>query len=252
MFFNYKDIPVFYEETGDSSKSVIILHGWGRSHDDFASLTELLSSKYRVFSLDLPGFGQSREPDSVWGTNDYAELIENFIKAKRLDAVSLIGHSFGGRVSILVSSRNPIEKVLLIDSAGITPRRSLKYYYKVYTYKCIKNLLKCLPEPHATKLLNRYRGKVGSSDYNQASNLMRAILSKVVNEDLKSVMPSIKASTLLFWGEEDTATPLSDARYMESHIKDSGLVALKGLGHFSFMQDPYTFSAVVKSFFNID
>ena len=79
---------------------------------------------------------------------------------------------------------------------------------------------------------------------------MRAILSKVVNEDLKSVIPSITASTLLIWGENDTATPISDARYMEAHIPGAGLVAFPGCGHYSFLDNPMQFAAVLRSFLN--
>ena len=77
---------------------------------------------------------------------------------------------------------------------------------------------------------------------------MRAILSKVVNEDLKSVMPQISCPTLLVWGKNDTATPLKDAQIMEKLIPDAGLVAFDGVGHYSFLENPYQFAAVLKSF----
>ena len=77
---------------------------------------------------------------------------------------------------------------------------------------------------------------------------MRAILSKVVNEDLRSEMPKIECPTLLIWGSNDTATPLNDAKIMERLIPDAGLVAFEGVGHYSFLENPYQFSAVLKSF----
>jgi pimeloyl-ACP methyl ester carboxylesterase len=78
--------------------------------------------------------------------------------------------------------------------------------------------------------------------------MMRAILSKVVNEDLCDLMPKISAPTLLFWGENDTATPLSDAKKMESLIPDAGLVTVAGAGHFSFLENPQLFERVLASF----
>ena len=78
--------------------------------------------------------------------------------------------------------------------------------------------------------------------------MMRAILSKVVNEDLKNVMPLIKAPTLLIWGENDTATPLKDAKIMEKIIPNAGLVSFPGCGHYSFLDNPMGFSAVLQSF----
>ena len=101
-------------------------------------------------------------------------------------------------------------------------------------------------------MLNRYRGKVGSSDYKQASSKMRAIMSRVVNEDLCHLMPKIKAPTLLIWGENDTATPISDAKKMESLIPDAGLVSFAGVGHYSFLENPHGFSAVLQSFLSKD
>ena len=78
--------------------------------------------------------------------------------------------------------------------------------------------------------------------------MMRAILSKCVNEDLKHVMPLIKAPTLLIWGENDTATPLSDAKTMEKLIPDAGLVSFPGCGHYSFLDNPVGYKAVIKEF----
>ena len=80
---------------------------------------------------------------------------------------------------------------------------------------------------------------------------MRAIMSKCVNEDLKYAMPAVKAPVLLVWGEEDTATPLSDAKTMKQLIPDAGLVSFPGCGHYSFLDNPFGFKAVVSSFFHI-
>ena len=78
--------------------------------------------------------------------------------------------------------------------------------------------------------------------------MMRAVMSICVNEDLKEFMPSIKAPTLLIWGENDTATPLSDAKTMERLIPDAGLVSFPDCGHYSFLDNPGQFRAVLQSF----
>ncbi|MDE6317270.1 MAG: alpha/beta hydrolase [Muribaculaceae bacterium] len=79
---------------------------------------------------------------------------------------------------------------------------------------------------------------------------MKAILSKVVNEDLCHLMPKISAPTLLIWGKNDTATPLSDAKKMEKLIPDVGLVAFDDSGHYSFLDNRAGFAAVLNSFIN--
>ena len=98
--------------------------------------------------------------------------------------------------------------------------------------------------------LNNLKKKFGSADYRNATPIMRDTLVKTVNEDLTDLLPNIKQSTLLIWGENDTATPLEDAKKMESLIKDSGLVTIKGAGHFSFVEQPAFVNRVLNSFFN--
>lgn len=232
---------------------VILMHGWGCNHSTLKSIEVQLTPGFKVYNVDFPGFGSSDEPSSVWGVEDYTCLIEEFTRQEKIKNPILLGHSFGGRVGILFASRNKVHKLILVDAAGVKPHRTLRYYYKVYSYKAMKHaLLFILGKERGEAALNRYRAKVGSSDYSSASPMMRAILSKVVNEDLKSVMPNISCPTLLIWGANDTATPLSDAKVMEKLIPDAGLVSFDGVGHYSFLENPYQFAAVLKSFLRDD
>jgi pimeloyl-ACP methyl ester carboxylesterase len=200
-------------------------------------------------TVDFAGFGQSDEPKEVWGVEEYTRSIEALAKAEGVENPILIGHSFGGRVSIVYASRNKVQKVMLVDAAGVKPRRSFTYYRKVYTFKLLKRLAPIfLGKARAEQMIQARRAKAGSSDYNQASPMMRRVLSKVVNEDLCHLMPKITAPTLLFWGENDTATPLADAKKMEKLIPDAGLVTVAGAGHFSFLENTPLFLRVAESF----
>ena len=243
-----QDVELCYTVEGDGYP-VVLMHGWGCNHTTLASIEKLLVGNFKVYNVDFPGFGESSEPRSVWGVEQYTSLIEELLRAEGVKSPIMIGHSFGGRVGILYASRNEVRKLVLVDAAGVKPCRTLKYYYKVYTYKAIKKLLPVIMgKENGNRLIDKYRGKVGSSDYNNASQMMRTIMSKVVNEDLKHVMPSIKCPTLLIWGEKDTATPLKDAKMIEKLIPDAGLVVFKNAGHYSFLDNPYQFAAVVKNF----
>ncbi|MDE5804865.1 MAG: alpha/beta hydrolase [Paramuribaculum sp.] len=234
-----------------SGKPLILMHGWGCSHQTVASIAAVAAESHTVYNVDFPGFGESPEPPEVWGVEQYTRLIEEFARRLGLERPSLAGHSFGGRVGLLFASRGDVDKLILIDAAGVKPRRSLKYYYKVYSFKLMKRLMRLIfGRQGAERRIEAQRARRGSADYASSSPRMRAILSKVVNEDLKSVMPSIKAPTLLIWGEDDTATPMRDARTMERLIPDAGLVSFPGCGHYSFLDNRGQFAAVLRSFLN--
>ncbi|MCC8176569.1 MAG: alpha/beta hydrolase [Bacteroidales bacterium] len=247
---NIGDVTMHYRVSG-GGKPLILMHGWGCNCTTVASIEATAAESHTVYNVDFPGFGYSTEPPEPWGVELYTQAIEQLAKTEGLENPSLLGHSFGGRVGILYASRNPVDKLILVDAAGVKPKRSMKYYYKVYTYKLGCRLLRLtLGKEKAQKRIDALRAKRGSSDYNGASPMMRRILSRVVNEDLKSEMPKIQAPTLLIWGENDTATPLADAKTMARLIPDAGLVTFAGCGHYSFLDNPRQFQAVLRSFLN--
>lgn len=244
------DVKLRYEVSGEGP-SVILMHGWGCQASTLESIAKIVAERHTVYNLDFPGFGASPEPSSVWGVEEYTTMLESFVKKLGIEKPILLGHSFGGRVGILYSSRNKVDKLILVDAAGVKPRRHIKYYIKVYSFKAAKFLYRLvLGNAKAEERIERMRKANSSADYAAASPRMRAILSKVVNQDLKRFMPLIKAPTLLIWGENDTATPMRDARVMEKLIPDAGLVSFPGCGHYSFLDNPYQFSSVLRCFIN--
>lgn len=249
-----KDIEIdgqllHYEITGQG-RPLILMHGWGCNRTTVRSIAAWAAVTHKVYNIDFPGFGLSPEPAEVWGVEKYTALIEKFIRRELRDPPVLVGHSFGGRVAILLASRyKHVDSVILVDAAGIKPRRGIKYYYKVYTFKAGKFLMRALlGKRRAERRIEAMRAARGSSDYAQSTPMMRAILSKVVNEDLTARLPEIAVPTLLIWGENDTATPIADARKMERMIPDAGLVSFPGCGHYSFLDNPSQFHAVLNSF----
>ena len=247
-FFTYRSARLHYTDCGEGHP-LLLLHGWGCNTTTFSAIRPFLEARFRVLTLDFAGFGQSDEPHEVWGVEEYTRSVEALTKAEGIENPILIGHSFGGRVSIVYASRNKTQKVILVDAAGVKPRRSLSYYRKVYTFKLLKRILPLVVgRKRAKAMIEARRSKAGSKDYNQATPMMRAILSKCVNEDLCHLMPKIEAPTLLFWGEKDTATPLADAKRMEKLIPDAGLVTVAGAGHFSFLENTPLFLRVAESF----
>ena len=250
--YTYKGVELAYSIEGQGD-ALLLLHGWGCDRNIWQATIELLRDHFMVVAVDFAGFGKSQEPNEVWGVEEYTCSIEALVKELGIVSPTLVGHSFGGRVSILYASRNEVARVVLTDAAGVKPRRSWNYYRKVYTYKLLKHTLPILiGEKKAQMLLEQRRKASASSDYNRATATMRAILSKCVNEDLCAYMPKIKAPVLLFWGDKDTATPISDAHVMERLIPDAGLVVAQGAGHFAMLEQTELWRASLMSFLKIE
>ena len=238
---------------GGEGRAVILLHGWGCNMATMSSIETILSPHFKVYTLDFPGFGCSTVPDSVWGVEEYTCMLEAFVKELGIESPILIGHSFGGRVSILYGSRNDVHKIVLVDAAGAKPRRPLKYYFKVYTYKLYKQLLYLtMGKERAEEKLETRRRTAGSTDYNALSGMMRRIFVKVVNEYLEPVMPKIKCPVQLIWGAKDQDTKLREAHVMQKLIPHTRLDVIPDAGHYSFLDNPFKFRSLLTAFLKED
>lgn len=250
MKVNIEGLEIYYIVEG-KGPSILLLHGWGANIDTMRPIFNLLKDDFKVYAIDFPGFGRSEKPKKVYGVYDYARITKKFIDEIGMKEVILIGHSFGGRVSIVLSSqyKDLIQKMVLVDSAGLIPKRGPKYYLKVYSFKTLRFLYNIfffwIDEKER---MEKFYRKFGSTDYQDASGIMRKILVKVVNEDLEPHLKDIEASTLLIWGEKDISTPVYMGEIMEKKIKDSGLVILQGAGHYSYLDDFGRFSIIIKTF----
>lgn len=236
-----------YRDIGQG-EVVLLLHGWGGSLDSFSQVERYLSSNFRVLSLDLPGFGGSAPPPVPWSLDDYCASVEAFLGYLGLSRSVLLGHSFGGRIAIVLGAKGLASKLVLVDSAGVRPNRPPSYYAKVYSYKLAKRLLSLTPCARREPLLEKLQRRYGSGDYRNASPILRQTLIKVVNEDLTPLLPRIQAPTLLIWGDNDQTTPLYQAKTMEKLIPDAGLAVLKNAGHYCFLDKPQDFNIIVNHF----
>lgn len=243
-------LNIHYVDEGQG-EVLLLLHGWGSSVDAWRRMIAEFSPSFRLIALDLPGFGGSDMPPIPWAVEDYAAFVLKFMQTLGLQDPILVGHSYGGRVIIKLAGTGRVSpsKIILIDSAGVKPKKSIKQKLRIATFKTVKWAL-TLPgiRRFTGELLDRARKHFGSADYNAAPEVLRRSLVMAVNEDLTHHMPNIHASTLLIFGEKDTATPMSDGRLMEKLIPDAGLCVIKGAGHFSFVERPYEVHAILHSF----
>lgn len=254
MNININELDINYTDQG-SGKIILLLHGWGVDITVYKLMITHFSENNRVIALDLPGFGKSNTPKQSMSVDDYAKFVWDFCQKLDIAPEILMGHSFGGRIIIKALGKYnlfpSVKKVILTGSAGIKPKRTFKYYSRVYTFKLLKHLANNkITYKLCPKLIDKAKSKFGSEDYKKASPVMRETMVRVVNDDLTPLLSGIKVPTLLIWGENDTATPVKDGRLMESKIKGSGLVVLKNCTHYAFLEKPWEFHKICDSFLN--
>ena len=212
-------------------KPILLLHGWGASGKSFGVLTRELSLDYKVYVIDFWGFGESEFPKEDAGIFDYANVVSKFIQNIILEPVVVIGHSFGGRVSLIIACEPMVEGVVLIDSAGFRERLSLCAKFSIKRYKTLRKKVE-EGKVSAEKLKN-----FGSQDYRNLNPIMRAVFVRVVNTDLTDFAKEIKKPTLIIWGNKDSTTPMRFAKKFLKLIQNSKLEVISG-GHFSYLDSP--------------
>lgn len=206
-----------------------------------------------VYCLDMPGFGESDEPDNSWNVDNYVSFITSFIKKQNIKELDLIGHSNGGRIIIkLMNSQKldfKVNKIILMGCAGIIHKKTLVQKLKIKTFKLCRKILEFEPINRIRpNLLIKLKNSFGSEDYKNASPVMKETLVKLVNEDIKNFLPNINVPTLLIWGELDAATPISDGEIMERLIQDSGLIRVKNCSHYVFLEKPTYVNKIIYTF----
>src|SRR5579875_889267 len=228
---------------------VLVLHGWGASIEAVGSIVSALERTCTVHAVDLPGFGQSGMVPRPWGVEEYSEWTCALLTALGLARVSIVGHSHGGRIAIHLAAHHPelVDKLVLVDAAGIRAPRTLRWYRRVAMAKFAKHVLNRLG-PGGRALGRRLVGRTASADYAATAEALRPTFNRLVSTDLTPMLPQVRASTLLIWGENDAATPVRDGETMERLIPDAGLVVFEGAGHFSYAEQPQRFARVVRHF----
>lgn len=238
-----QDLDVAYTDIGTGS-TILFLHGWGASAASFESLIEHLPS-YRCVAISFPGFGGSERPPQPWGVMEYAQFLQNFLAKHAIEPDYVVAHSFGGRVVIKSLATELIrpKKLVLIAAAGVA-KKSIRTRVLGVVAKVAKVLTSI---PPLTLLREQLKRLVASRDYASAG-AMRETFLKVINENLEQDAAQISIPTLLLWGEQDTQTPLSEARTLQACIQNTQLVVKPGAGHFIHEEYPDYVAKHIKDF----
>ena len=253
-FTELQGIKCYYEKSG-SGKPVVLLHGWGQNTEMMKAIALFLENHFTVYNLDLPGFGQSSEPLTPYGVEDYAVFLREFLEQFGVEDPILIGHSFGCRIALHYARKHPVHKMVLTGAAGLRDKRTLDWYMKTYTYKAGKKLTS-LPGirdlPSVKKKVQEAAERRGSEDYRNATGVMRATFVKVVNDDVRPFLREIATETLLVFGSNDQATPLTKGQEMEKMMPNAALVVFEGDDHYAYFHQAQRFNLVLEAFLKED
>ena len=238
-----KDVNINYVQYG-TGKDIVLLHGWGQNIEMMKPIGDRLCKHFKITILDLPGYGSSSEPTYPWEVSDYVEMLKEFLNELKIDNPILIGHSFGGKVSLLYASKYKVHKLVLLASPF--KKEIEKLSLKVKFLKFMKKV------PVINKLEGFAKKHIGSTDYRSASDMMRKILVNTVNLDITEDVKNIKCPTLAIWGTNDEAVPVERVYELEKLISDCGVITYEGLSHYAYLENLVEVLRVLRRFFEED
>jgi pimeloyl-ACP methyl ester carboxylesterase len=224
-------------QLGNSGHPVVMLHGWGQNLQSLQPMGELLAYKDKVHIIDLPGFGKSAPPPEDWDTTQYADRICQYLDEQGIEKADLVGHSFGGRVSIRLTHKYPdrVRSITLINAGGLQRQRTFKQSLRSQWVRNMRNAFKISPI-YRDELLTWHSQKYGSRDYLNAG-VLKGTFVKTVVEDVTEVAKQISAPVLLLWGEADTETPVEMGHRYHRLFPNSQLITIPNRDHFMFQAE---------------
>lgn len=230
-------------------QSLVIIPGWGGTRESWQKFIDLAQSDFEVRFIDMPCFGETPCPQTVWGVEEYAGYVKE--KVGDLEKPFLLGHSFGGQVSAYLAANNPtmFSRLILSGAAILRPRYTLKRIIFSAIAKVGKFVFK-LPllsrvEGLAKKVLYK---AADSPDYGKTDGIRREIFKKVIRQSQIEALPKISIPTLVVWGTNDTYVPLKEGRVIAGLIPGAKLEVVEGGKHGLHIQQPENLLEIIKGF----
>lgn len=217
ILYKQHTFNISYEIVNPQSKiDFIVLHGWGSNKNLMKQSFATELNHFRHLYVDLPGFGNSTTGMKL-DSEDYASILELFLAKISFSKTIILGHSFGGKVALLL---NP-EVLILVSSAGILVPKPFSVKAKIAVSKLFKS----------SKLTNFLKAK----DADALTPQMYETFKTVIAEDMEEKFSDYNGKTVLYWGEDDTATPLWTANKIVELSKNAKLTVYQG-DHYFFLQ----------------
>jgi 2-hydroxy-6-oxonona-2,4-dienedioate hydrolase len=248
--FGYK---LHYREAGQGPV-IILLHGLGGDGSRWTATMNELASDFRVIALDQIGFGASDKPLVNYNHGLLTEFLVEFMKSIGVSKASILGHSMGGFVGMYAAVHYPevVDRLILLDGGGLanSPRSphlvqiqngttlaETREYFKLMFYDKSRVTDQMVRENYVRRLQASYT-------ISRMQEARAKDLSVISQEQARS----IRAPTLIIWGQQDELLDPSIAGELERVVPDSRVELLDKCGHIPQAEQPERFNQLVREF----
>ena len=214
-------VPAVHHVAGEDGPAILLIHGFGADRQSWLVNQQALAAAGRVFTLDLPGHGES-PPLGSGCLGDFAVAVRTAIESAGLGPVHIVAHSLGGAVAIALAAARPdlVRSLALIAGAGLgrgVDERFLEAYPKASSIEEIEALLRRLvvrPRLISRSLAARALEQLRAPGVREGLIAIAAELRRidlVIAPSFEAVARSSLPRTA-FWGAADAIIPLDPAR----------------------------------------
>jgi len=218
--------------------TLLFLHGWGCNMQYMDPIAKPLSNANALI-IDLPGFGNNESFTTPLSIRQFVDIIIRFLNEKHFQIDGVVGHSFGGKLAVLLANYLNIHFLILLSPSIYNSRRSPLYYFKVFTYKIIKRI----------KFLKGLLPYFGSKDYRCLNPIMKKTMSNVINENITNELKALTIPILLIFGKKDKITPMYLSKKIIKNAKDASLIRVEG-DHFAYLYNVGLITKIIESMVN--
>ena len=253
-----------------SGDPVLCLHGLGASTHSWREFREPIAQSHRLILIDFKGFGASPKPkDKHYAIEEHADSIYQFIREHDLKNLTLIGNSFGGAVSLLVSLRlcaertGRLKRLILIDSGGYNLhlpthlkmlRTPILGWLVIHVLPPKLSALTVLKDSYyddkkiTREQIDAYARPIAATGGRHALlETARQIVPENYDELIKQY-PQIEVPTLIIWGRQDKVIPLVIGEMLDAALPDSRLVTIDHSAHIPQEETPKAVIPLVLEF----
>lgn len=257
-FLQVNENKIRYLESGDSEKTLVLVHGLGASAERWEYVIPLFEKHFRVVIPDLIGFGYSDKPLADYTQEFFSDFLGKFLEASDVSCPYIIGSSLGGQISAEYTSEHPenVKKLVLVSPSGVMKQSTpaLDAYIMAALYPNEQNatnafeMMECSGKEIDKKIVNAFieRMLLPNAKLAFMSTILGLKNSETITTKLKSIIPQ----TMIIWGTEDPVIPIQHADEFVASIKDCRFFRMDGCGHTPYVQDPQTFANTVLEFLN--